>query len=67
LAVEEGLLDPRRAIQIGIRGGQNFTDGIEFSQSNGMRIVFIEEFAEADDLFKFLMPPRSLRAVRSIA
>ncbi len=46
LAVEEGLLDPKRTIQIGIRGGQNFTDGIEFSQSSGMRVVFIEEFAE---------------------
>ena len=47
LAVEEGLLDPKRTIQIGIRGGQNFMDGIEFSQSNGMRVVFIEEFAES--------------------
>jgi guanidinopropionase len=46
LAVEEGLLDPRRTIQIGIRGGQNFMDGIEFSQSSGMRVVVIEEFAE---------------------
>ncbi len=46
LAVEEGLLDPKRTIQIGIRGGQNFMDGIEFSQSNGMRVVFIEELAE---------------------
>jgi guanidinopropionase len=45
LAVEDGLLDPRRTIQIGIRGGQNFMDGIEFSQSRGMRVVFIEEFA----------------------
>jgi guanidinopropionase len=46
LAVEEGLLDPKRTIQIGIRGGQNFMDGIAFSQSSGMRVVFIEEFAE---------------------
>lgn len=46
LAVEDELLDPKRTIQIGIRGGQNFMDGIEFSQSSGMRIVFIEEFAE---------------------
>jgi guanidinopropionase len=45
LAVEDGLLDPHRTIQIGIRGGQNFMDGIEFSQSRGMRVVFIEEFA----------------------
>jgi len=45
LAVEAGVLDPKRTIQIGIRGGQNFLDGIQFSQSNGMRVVFIEEFA----------------------
>ena len=45
LAVEAGLLDPKRTIQIGIRGGQNFMDGIEFSKSHGMRVVFIEEFA----------------------
>src|SRR5438046_862268 len=46
LAVEAGVLDPKRTIQIGIRGGQNFMDGIEFSRSHGMRVVFIEEFAE---------------------
>ncbi len=45
LAVEDGLLDPKRTIQIGIRGGQNYLDGIEFSRSHGMRVVFIEEFA----------------------
>jgi guanidinopropionase len=45
LAVEDGLLDPKRTIQIGIRGAQNYMDGIEFSQSHGMRVVFIEEFA----------------------
>jgi guanidinopropionase len=46
LAVEAGVLDPKRTIQIGIRGGQNFMDGIEFSKSHGMRVVFIEEFAD---------------------
>jgi guanidinopropionase len=45
LAVEAGLLDPHRTIQIGIRGGQNFMEGIEFSHARGMRVVFIEEFA----------------------
>jgi len=45
LAVEAGVLDPKRTIQIGIRGGQNFMDGIEFSKSHGMRVMFIEEFA----------------------
>jgi guanidinopropionase len=45
LAVEDGLLDPKRTIQIGIRGGQNQLDGIDFSESHGMRVVFMEEFA----------------------
>jgi guanidinopropionase len=45
LAVEAGVLDPKRTIQIGIRGGQNFMDGIEFSRSHGMRVVFMDEFA----------------------
>jgi len=46
LAVEAGVLDPKRTVQIGIRGGQNFMDGIEFSRSHGMRVIFIEEFAQ---------------------
>jgi len=44
LAVEDGLLDPKRTIQIGIRGAQSFLEGIDFSLSSGMRVVFIEEF-----------------------
>ncbi len=46
MAVEEGLVDPRRAIQIGIRGGQNFSQGLEFSRERGMRVVFMDEFAD---------------------
>ncbi|HJL80001.1 MAG: agmatinase [Gammaproteobacteria bacterium] len=46
LAVEDGLLDPKRTIQIGIRGAQNFMDGIDFSMDSGMRVVFMEEFFE---------------------
>jgi guanidinopropionase len=45
LAVQDGLLDPKRTIQIGIRGSQNTLDGIEFSKHHGMRVMFIEEFA----------------------
>jgi guanidinopropionase len=46
LAVEDGLLDPRRTIQIGIRGAQNSPEGWEFSLDAGMRVVFIEEFED---------------------
>ncbi len=43
-AVEEGLLDPRRTIQIGIRGGLNDLDVWKFSHDSGMRVVYMEEF-----------------------
>jgi len=46
LAVEHGLLDPTRTIQIGIRGGQNLMDGVQYSLDHGMRVVFMEDFAE---------------------
>jgi guanidinopropionase len=42
-AVEEGLLDPRRTIQIGIRGSVNDLDLWRFSHESGMRVVYIEE------------------------
>ena len=45
LAVEHGLLDPKRTIQIGIRGGQNLMDGVNFSLDHGMRVIFMEDFA----------------------
>ena len=43
-AVEAGLLDPRRTIQIGIWGAQNSDEGWRYSIDSGMRVVFIEEF-----------------------
>lgn len=46
LGVEEGLLDPKRTIQIGIRGGQNTYEGLEFSLHSGMRVVMMDEFTE---------------------
>ena len=43
-AVEEGLLDPTRVIQIGIRGTVNDPDHWGFSQRSGMRVLTMEEF-----------------------
>jgi guanidinopropionase len=43
-AVEEGLLDPQRVIQIGIRGAANSDECWEFGPQHGIRIVYIEEF-----------------------
>jgi guanidinopropionase len=45
-AVEEGLLDPKRAVQIGIRGAQNSDEGWTFSLDSGMRVIFMEEFTK---------------------
>lgn len=42
-AVEEGLLDPRRTIQIGIRGSVNDLEIWRFSHESGMRVVYMEE------------------------
>jgi guanidinopropionase len=44
--VEEGLLDPKRVVQIGIRGSAYDGEDVEFARSNGVRIVFIEELME---------------------
>ncbi|GGC11865.1 guanidinopropionase [Marivita lacus] len=43
-AVEEGLLDPKRVIQIGIRGTTYDMEDRDFAASVGIRIVPIEEF-----------------------
>lgn len=43
-AVEEGLLNPERTVQIGIRGAQDSEEGLTFSLESGMRVIFIEEF-----------------------
>ena len=45
-AVEEGLLDPKRTVQIGIRGSLNDLDIWKFSHDTGMRVVYMEEFYE---------------------
>ena len=43
-AVEEGLLDPKRTIQIGIRGSVNDPDLWKFSHDSGMRVIYMDEF-----------------------
>ena len=47
LACDGALIEPSKTIQIGIRGGQNFADGLVYSEKKGMRVITIEEF---DDL-----------------
>ena len=45
-AIEEGLLDPKRTVQIGIRGAQNVSEGWDYSLKHGIRVIFIEEVME---------------------
>lgn len=46
IAAEEGLIDPHKTIQIGIRGGVADRDIWKFSYESGMRVIHIEEFYE---------------------
>jgi guanidinopropionase len=43
-AIEEGLLDPKRTVQIGIRGSIYNVDDEKFAIDAGIRIIHIEEF-----------------------
>ncbi|MEM8878804.1 MAG: agmatinase [Pseudomonadota bacterium] len=45
-AIEEGLLDPEKVIQIGIRGTMYDGEDIEWGRSQGVRIITIEEYME---------------------
>ena len=47
-AVEEGLLDPRRTVQIGIRGSIYDAEDQAFARDAGIRLIFMEEFARRD-------------------
>ena len=43
-AVEEGLLDPKRVVQIGIRGTMYDSEDRDFARAEGIRLIEIEEF-----------------------
>ena len=45
-AVEEGLLDPKRTVQIGIRGSINDRDVWRISRESGMRVIYMDEYYE---------------------
>ena len=42
-AIEEGVLDPKRTIQIGLRGSMYDNDDFDYAEKMGIRIVRIEE------------------------
>ena len=45
-SIEEGLLDPKRVVQIGIRGSTYSADERDWPLQQGIRIITIEEFEE---------------------
>jgi guanidinopropionase len=44
--IEEGLIDPKRFVQIGLRGSIYETDDHAWARSQGVRLIYIEEFME---------------------
>jgi guanidinopropionase len=45
-AVEEGLLDPQRAVQVGLRGSMFSADDLRWSRDAGMRVITMDEFEQ---------------------
>lgn len=43
-AIEEGLLDPKRMVQIGIRGSIYDPDEHKWATDRGVRVIYIEDF-----------------------
>jgi guanidinopropionase len=43
-AIEEGLLDPKRVVQIGIRGSTYDSEDRDFAKAVGVRVIAIEDF-----------------------
>ena len=45
-AVEEGLLDPKRTVQVGLRGSMFSADDASWSREAGMRVITMDEFEQ---------------------
>ena len=43
-AVEEGILDPKRVVQVGLRGTRYGDDDIQYGYDTGMRIITMDDF-----------------------
>lgn len=43
-AIEEGLLEPKRVVQIGIRGSMYAASDLDWALAQGVRVIEIEEF-----------------------
>ena len=47
-AIEEGLLDPKRIVQIGLRGTRYGDDDINYGYGAGIRMIPMDEYEEMD-------------------
>jgi guanidinopropionase len=45
-AVEEGLIDPGRTVQVGLRGSMFSSDDASWSREAGMRVIAMDEFEQ---------------------
>ncbi len=45
-AVEEGLIDPQRTVQVGLRGSQFTADDASWGREAGMRVITMDEFEQ---------------------
>jgi guanidinopropionase len=59
-AIEEGVLDPKRTIQIGLRGSMYDADDFEYGEKMGVRLMRIEEAKE-------LGPKKVMEIARQVA
>ncbi|MFN0193049.1 MAG: agmatinase [Aestuariivirga sp.] len=59
-AIEEGMLDPKRTIQIGLRGSMYDNDDFDYGEKMGVRLMRIEEAKE-------LGPAKVMEIARKVA
>jgi len=58
-AIEEGLLDPKRIIQVGIRGSMYSVNDLDWAHEQGIRVLEIEEYFD-------LGPDRVIEEIRRV-
>jgi guanidinopropionase len=44
--IEEGLIEPRRSVQIGLRGTRYGADDLDYSRQVGIRVITIDDYEE---------------------
>jgi guanidinopropionase len=58
-AIEEGILDPKRIIQVGIRGSMYSASDLDWAHEQGVRVMEIEEYFD-------LGPDGAIKEIRSV-